>query len=188
MCDRYPRESIKNLERDRRGANGIQLIRIYSDNKKVPRQWKKFLSSCENKKELLKFLFNSWKKADVELLKGVDVFLTYEAKCCKFYQSSGLMSYIEIPRLCSDHEEDDTRMVAHARHASQLFSTIVIQSPDTDVFFIALNASVEIDANLSFETGVGKGRRIISISSIRQHFGDQWCSSFIGLHAFTGGS
>ena len=59
VCDRYPNESIKNLERDRRAANGIQLIRIYSDNEKVPWQWKKFLSSGENKEELLKFLFNS---------------------------------------------------------------------------------------------------------------------------------
>ena len=187
VCDRYPNESIKNLERDRRAAKGIQLIRIYSDNQKVPRQWKKFLSSGENKEELLKFLLNSWRKADAGLLKGVDVFLTYEADCYRFYQSNGLMSCIEVPQLCSDHEEVDTHMVAHARHASQLYSTIIIQSPDTDVFFIALNASMDIDADLFFETGVGKGRRIISISSIRQHFGDQWCSSFIGLHAFTGG-
>ena len=74
----------------------------------------------------------------MELLKGVDVFLTYEAKCYKFYQSSGLMSHIEIQQLCSDHEEADTRMVAHARYASQLFSTIIIQSPDTDVFLLHL--------------------------------------------------
>ena len=97
------------------------------------------------------------------------------------------MSCVEVPQLCSDHEGSDTRMVAHGRHASQLYSTIIIQSPDTDVFFIALNASMDIDADFFFETGVGKGRRIISISSIRQHFEDQWCSSFIGLHAFTRG-
>ena len=120
------------------------------------------------------------------LLKGVEVFLKYEPNCYRYHQSNGLMSCVEVPQLCSDHEEADTRMVAHARHASQLYSTIIIQSPDTDVFFIALNASMDIDADLFFETGVGKGRRIISISSIRQHFGDQWCSLFIGLHAFTG--
>ena len=78
VCDRYPNESIKNLQRDRRAANGIQLIRIYSDNREVPRLWKKFLSSNENKEELLKFLLNPWRKADAGLLKGVDVFLTYE--------------------------------------------------------------------------------------------------------------
>ena len=69
------------------------------------------------------------------------------------------MSCVEVPQLCSDHEEADTRMVAHARHASQLYSTIIIQSPNTDVFLVALNASMDIDANLFFETGVGKGRR-----------------------------
>ena len=185
VCDRYPRKSIKNLERDRRAVNGIQLIRIYSDHQKVPRQWKKFLSSGENKEEFSKFLFNSWRKADVGTLRGVNVFLTHEAKCYRFYQSNGLLSCSEVPQLCSDHEEADTRMVAHAKHASQLYSTIIIQSPDTDVFFIALNASTDIDADLFFETGVGKGRHTVSISRFRQHFGDQWCSSFLGLHAFT---
>ena len=50
VCDRYPHESIKNLERHRRAADGIQLIRIYGDRQKTPRLWKKFLSSGENKR------------------------------------------------------------------------------------------------------------------------------------------
>ena len=49
----------------------------------------------------------------VVFLKGVDIFLTYEAKCYRFHQSKGLMSWIEIPQLCSDHEEADTCMVAY---------------------------------------------------------------------------
>ncbi len=80
----------------------------------------------------------------------------------------------------------DTRMITHAGHACQDHSTIVIKSPDTDVFFIALNACLEIDANLLFETSVGNRKRIISLYKIRQHFGDQWCCALIGLHAFTG--
>ncbi|XP_028417356.1 uncharacterized protein LOC114541753 [Dendronephthya gigantea] len=63
---------------------------------------------------------------------------------------------------------------------------IIIKSPDTDVLVIALNACLEIDANIYFETGVGSARRIISLSNVRESLGHEWCSSLIGLHAFTG--
>jgi hypothetical protein len=32
VCDRYLRQSIKNLERDRRAIDGVQLINIYSEH------------------------------------------------------------------------------------------------------------------------------------------------------------
>ena len=35
VCDRYPRQSIKNLERDRRAVGGVQVIRIYSEQKNL---------------------------------------------------------------------------------------------------------------------------------------------------------
>ena len=38
-----------------------------------------------------------------------------------------------VPALNADHEEADTRMLLHAKHASQDGQRIVIQSPDTDV-------------------------------------------------------
>lgn len=186
VCDRYPRESIKNLERDRRATGGVQVVRIYSEHQKVPRQWKKFMSSGENKEELMKFLFNFWQKADARLLKGVQIVLSHEEKCHSFIQSNEQLTYTEVEELSCDHEEADTRMIAHTRHASQYFPNVVIKSPDTDVFFIALNACLDIDADVFFETGIGNGRRIISLSNIRNNLGDQWCSSLLGLHAFTG--
>ncbi len=186
VCDRYPRESIKDLERNKRAANGVQVVRIYSEDQKVPRQWKKFMSSGDNKEELMKFLHTAWKKADARLLKGVDVFLSHEEKCHRFIQSNEQLTYAEVEELSCDHEEADTRMIAHARHASQVYPNIIIRSPDTDVFFIALNACVDIDANIFFETGVGNGRRIIALGTIRHSLGDQWCRSLLGLHAFTG--
>ena len=78
VCDQYPRQSIKNLERARRAASGVQVIRIYSEQQKAPRQWKKFMSSGENKEELIKFIFNTWRKANPQLLKGVEVFLAHK--------------------------------------------------------------------------------------------------------------
>ena len=186
VCDRYPRQSIKNLERARRTASGVQVIRIYSEQQKAPRQWKKFMSSGENKEELIKFIFSTWRKANPRLLKGVEVFLAHEEHCHRLFDSNGEMMCSEIRELYCDHEEADTRMILHTMHASQSYRNIIIKSPDTDVLLIALNACLSADADILFETGVGAGKRIVSLNKIRHCLGDQWCCSLIGLHAFTG--
>ena len=51
----HPRQSIKNIERDRQPIDGVLVIKIYSEHQKVPGQWKKFLSSGENKEQLIPF-------------------------------------------------------------------------------------------------------------------------------------
>ena len=61
VCDRYPDLSIKDLETDRHAVDGMQVVQIYSESQKVPHQWKKFMASDENKEELVKSLFTSWK-------------------------------------------------------------------------------------------------------------------------------
>ena len=82
--------------------------------------------------------------------------------------------------------EADTRMLAHAKSASAGYSSITIKSPDTDVFIIALNASLSIRADLYFETGRKDKRRIISISKVKENLGDLWSAALIGFHSFTG--
>ena len=70
-------------------------------------------------------------------------------------------------------------------HCITCFS-VVQQHCNTDVFLIALNASLEINANLFFNTGVGNGRHIMPLNLTKQCIGYQWSSALIGLHAFTG--
>ena len=45
----YPDVSIKNPERERRGAGGSIQIAINHGNQKYPTQWKKYLSDGSNK-------------------------------------------------------------------------------------------------------------------------------------------
>ncbi len=144
------------------------------------------MSSGENKEQLIEFIYPSWRKADPMVLKGIEVFLAHQEECHKLIPSNDTLICTEVDELCCDHEEADTRMLVHANHASQFYRKILIKSPDTDVFVIALNASLEINANMFFETGVGTARRIISLSRIRESLGYQWCSALLGLHAFTG--
>ena len=144
------------------------------------------MSSGDNKEELIKLIFNSWRKADPQLLKGIEVFLAHEVHCHRLFDANGEIMCSEIRELYCDHEEADTRLILHAMHASQSYPNVIIKSPDTDVLLIALNACLGTDADILFETGIGTGKRIFSLTKIRHCLGDQWCRSLIGLHAFTG--
>lgn len=53
-------------------------------------------------------------------------------------------------------------MIVHAKHASNTYGNVIIKSADTDVYVIAVNANLNIHANLFFETGVCNMKIIIS--------------------------
>ena len=72
-----------------------------------------------NKEELIKFIFNTWRKANPQLLKGVEVFLAHEEHCHRLFDSNGEMMCSEIRELYCDHEEADTQMILHTMHACQ---------------------------------------------------------------------
>ena len=73
------------------------------------------MTSGENKEELMKFLFTSCKNVDAGLLRGVEVILSHEDKFYRFIQSNEHLIYREVEELTCDHEEADTRMIAHAK-------------------------------------------------------------------------
>ena len=57
ISDLYPAVSIKNLEREKRATDGSTTVRIGGASKKMPRQFKKFLSVGKNKEALIEFIF-----------------------------------------------------------------------------------------------------------------------------------
>ena len=79
VTDQYPLVSIKNAERERRaGIMGVQTMKIYGRQMKVPRQWKKFLSHGPNKEDLVKCLFNIWSQPSATAIIGeVTVYLAH---------------------------------------------------------------------------------------------------------------
>ena len=91
-----------------------------------------------------------------------------------------------VPNLFCSHEEADTRLLLHCAYASKSCSTVVIQSPDTDVLLIALSKCHEINANVLFETGRGDQRRILDVSAMSRHFGSVKARALLALHNFTG--
>ena len=189
VCDTYPDISIKNLERSERADAGSTVIMILSPQQKVPRQFKKFLSVGKNKEALIEFFLHHLKNVEILLtsLASVELFITHGKLCDRVSASTeGEVVFEKCSELCCDHEEADTRLLLHARHASTAHDRVIIRSPDTDVFILMLGHKPAIPAAMYFDTGTGNHRRILDVNKVHLTLGNDLCNALIGFHAFTG--
>ncbi|KAF1383684.1 hypothetical protein PFLUV_G00134400 [Perca fluviatilis] len=91
-----------------------------------------------------------------------------------------------MPELFTTQEEADTRLLLHCAHAADYSRNIIIRSPDTDVFVLALAFYKDIGAHLYFQTGKGGNSRTVEVQKIHNQLGAIVCDALIGLHCFTG--
>ena len=191
VVDEYRNKLIKNIERSRRSRGELVFKRIVASAE--IKQWRSYLSSNENKNSLVAFIVSEWKKKEHRSkILHKDLFVT-----------DGSRTYIvnsqevrEEVQLESNHEEADTRMLLHAKHASSNDIKILISSPNTDVFIICLSVHLLIDAELFFLTGVKFLRKIIDVDKISDYTYEDLNSceiskdivmkSLKGFHSFTG--
>ena len=68
--------------------------------------------------------------------------------------------------LQSNQEIADTCMLLHAQNASLTHQDVIVSSPDTDVFIIALSKLHEIKANMYMLTGTGDKRRLVDLNAV----------------------
>ena len=189
VADQYPEHSIKANEKSRRAAQGSTLVKIYGKNQATPAQWKKYLSSGKNKEALILFLIDCWKDSQSEDLTGLTLYATRAHECLKISPASQstVVETTEVVELECDHEEADTRLLLHAKHASDHgFSVVAIKSPDTDVFLLMVAMEQNFSADLYFVTGNQNHSRIISLKKVCDKVGSEICNSIIGFHTFTG--
>ncbi|XP_070581399.1 uncharacterized protein [Ptychodera flava] len=188
VIDQYREPSIKNAERKRRATTGtFNEIRITRPSLNMPRQLKKFLASGKNKESLLLFLFESWKEYESECLQGITMYVTKGELCYRLRSANGVMDVTEIPELQCDHEEADTRLLLHAQHASRVgeVDNIVIRSPDTDVFMLAVSCAHQLQGQLILHQTSTNGQ-IIHINKVVEALGDRTAEALVGLHVFSG--
>ena len=188
LTDRYPDISIKNTERNQRGAEGSSLlVKIAGGNQRRPQQWKKFLSHGK-KSNLIEFLLKEWSKDTyAETIAQRELSVAVDDDCYKL-TSENVTVIKELQQdLVTPQEEADTRMFLHAAHASQQgYEAIVIKSSDTDVGVLAVYYSRKISGSFILATGTGNKRRFIDVNGISQKYGENICETLPGLHAFTG--
>ena len=92
----------------------------------------------------------------------------------------------EVSSLQSNHEEADTRLILHAKHAAATYSNVIIKSPDTDVLILSIAMQQKIENEMFFLTGTGNRCRCIPVTTIARSLGVQASHCLPGFHAFTG--
>ena len=73
-------------------------------------------------------------------------------------------------------------MMLHVEDFCRYFASIVVRSPDTDVFLLLLSFNREFESEVYMNTGVGNNRRIIKNNSIANDFTPEYCKGLLGLH------
>ena len=112
--------------------------------------------SRRNKLELVDFLVQmSGSSTYAERLYGVQLFVCRRQLCSLLTsEDASAVLVSSVPALTSDHEEADSRIFLHAKHASNGgFAYVVISSPDTDVAVIGIHHANAINASLLWLTG-----------------------------------
>ena len=92
--------------------------------------------------------------------------------------------------ICS-HEEADTRMFVHVRHAAIAGSrTVTLKVNDTDILVIAvaLFSTLQLDGleELWLDFGTSTNQQIIPVHDVVANLGQDICDGLLFFHAFTG--
>ena len=113
VCEEY---SIKNAEREKRGAESRYEFRNFQHERKV-QQWRKFILSPKNKKTLPEFVVKEWRRDKYrKKLKGKVLFVTCESDRYEITLQTANI----VEDLNSTQEEADIRLILHAAHAPRI--------------------------------------------------------------------
>lgn len=190
VFDTYEEPSIKDCERDRRGAEETVYL-IHGPEQVRPKDFGKALKSSSFKQQLPRFLMKDWaEQHHAPALTDREVFLGVEGECAKFSVVDNRVYKQPIDRLACNHPEADTRLCLHMLDVDDVLpgGDIVVRASDTDILVILLHHSPRVNSNLWMEVGTaGLGnRRYVNVSAIATEIGPEYCSALPGFHAYTG--
>ena len=116
------------------------------------------------------------------------LYVTSKSKCLSLspgVSSNNKVLSREIAELECDHEAD-TRLLLHSKHAANTYDTIIIKSPDTEVFILCVAMQNIIGKKLLMMTETGNRFRLIDIAAVSNALGNELCTCLPGFHAFSG--
>ena len=150
----------------------------------------KILSNGQNKTSLLQFLQTEWSQDKYATkLQHKHLYVTSEESCLHISSTTNMdkLQSEEVPQLTCQHEEADTRLFLHAKHAADHgHSNILIRSSDTDVEVLALHHTKNIAAHIYLQSGTEKHSKWIDVSLLASQLGEDVCDGLPGIHALTG--
>ena len=193
VFDRYDKEdSIKAMERNRRGGGEILSSHIISGTRTVP-NYKQFLKSSGNKASIAAFIsIYVEEKAKSRLSSGKSIILSGGYKDGQMAKHITQNDIVELNHLFSTQEEADTHVILHAVDFCDAASRIIIRADDTDILVLLLFYSAK--GSLAPEVYMHAGHagkiitreRFIPVHTIAEKLGERFCLCLPALHSLTG--
>ena len=119
----------------------------------------------------------------LDLLQSEKVVISREEVCRKLNS----IEILEFETLLSNHEEVDTKVIAHAIEylSGSNEKNVLRRSPPGDVDIIVLCVSLLFTYKERFfiDNGTGKSRKLIWLGGI--NLSHEKCKALLGMHAFT---
>ena len=154
---------------------------------KIQREFSKFLSSGKNKTRMIELIFETLQRKKAAVLNTVRAtkrILSREDHC----QSISLSLNDTFGNLLSNHEEADTKIIAHAMQFLEENENhrVIICSPSGDTNILVLTVSVLYShkTRILLDNNSGKERKSVWLGALE--LSQQRSTSLIGLHAFSG--
>lgn len=147
---------------------------------KVPSNWKSFLPVNENKSELFSYLARKITESNTS---GKVIVNTLQEKVLV----SPPVINVDNLEPCN-HEEADTRIFLHVKHAKgDGYRKVIIRTVDTDVVVLATSYFFQLEAEeIWIAFGVGNHFRYIPIHTIANKIGRTKCAALAVFHALSG--
>ena len=164
-----------------RGAGSGVRVNNISTGHRI-KQWRSFLSEAHNKTMLIEFIAEEWKSNDSKAMIGnKTLYVTCGEKCWKITRCVTSL----VDELQSSQEEADTRILLHAKHASdQGYKSVVVVSEDTDVYVLCFAFAKDIKCSFYQKRGTKTRTRYLDIKQVRAVLGDRLSQALLGFHAF----
>ena len=184
VADTYREISIKNGERQKRGASA--RLMIYSPQSKSPREFNNFLRNGENKTRLIELIFQVISQ---ELSRALQMLKCDKIYCSKESHTVAIDSngVSDIDDLKSNQEESDTKVILHCLDTLKEPQTAVVlrsHSGDTNIMILTV-ALIRSDCErLYIDYGNGKNRKDICLAVIIMNENEK--DALLGFHAFSG--
>ena len=175
--DKYGQKTIKELTQQRR-RKVTRHVLISSPLQTMPKSsdWQSFLSSSENKKELIRFLVNYYEKNYKILplkyplvINDGDVTWRLSTDSCEKLRNV-------------NHQEADTRVVYFSSISD---NKVIVNATDTDILVLLLFAFSCLKPLYDWQMRISADR-YICVRSISNHYGNNVCNILPAFHSLTG--
>ena len=190
VCDTYKHPSIKDITREDRGSVEGE-VKVSGPEQRRPKDFTQALKSESFKISLFRFLANEWCRNEyATVLNTSELYFGLDEVCYRYKVVDGQVIRQNILDLNCQHEEADTRIVLHIKHACEeiVLPNIVVRCIDTDVLIILLYHTENIEGFVWMDVGLDRNntRRFVDVTKLSGELGRAMCSALPALHAFTG--